>query len=206
MKSTALHPRGAPGRKVARDDGDDTHQRRWPLPLHSALVAQMLAKPILLPKVDACVEAALEKGWPCAGMDAQNRKRNSGSLRRHERSSGSRMRNSHGKNKNSTVPNTRMALQSERNHQWLRQSDEALFDFSCPCAAFVSFAPRRAGATPPGAWSWPQEEARAKRSSDARADADGFVLTRIHPSPTATSSRWRAQPPSRPGGLVLGTP
>ena len=99
MKSTALHPRGAPGRKVARDDGDDTHQRRWPLPLNSALVAQMLAKPILLPKVDACVEAALEKGWPCAGMDAQNRKRNSGSLRRHERSSGSRMRNSHGKNK-----------------------------------------------------------------------------------------------------------
>lgn len=55
-------PERPPGRKVARDDGDDTHQRRWPLPLHSALVAQMLAKPILLPKVDACVEAALEKG------------------------------------------------------------------------------------------------------------------------------------------------
>ena len=37
-------------RKPGTATGRDTHQRRWPLPLHSCLVAQMLAKPMFAPR------------------------------------------------------------------------------------------------------------------------------------------------------------
>ena len=49
-RSEIFNPAELPHVKPSRSAGEvagSTYQRRWPLPLHSALVAQMLAKPML---------------------------------------------------------------------------------------------------------------------------------------------------------------